>query len=91
MKIMSVLFVLAFTVNSFAIEFITEQEVQQTLSADKVIEISRYSVQEIEENDCDDHSLMSRSGRAYVVKKDNKSYLFTTPSGLAGLKECREL
>jgi predicted nucleotide-binding protein len=91
MKTLSAIFALVLTVNSFAISFITEDDVKEVLSADKVIEISRNSVKDIADNGCDPFSLMSRSGRAYIVKVGNDSFLFTTPSNLEGLKKCREI
>lgn len=85
--------ILALPANAFAIEFITEDQVQEQLGAEKVIEVSKYSVKALvdDANDACQHSMMSRSGRAYVVKQKNESSLFLTPSGLKGLKKCAEL
>jgi hypothetical protein len=85
--------ILALPINAFAIEFITEDQVQEQLGADKVIEISKYAVKPLvdDANDACQHSMMSRSGRAYVVKQKNKSALYLTPSGLRGLTKCAEL
>jgi hypothetical protein len=76
-----------------ALTFITEEDVQNTLGAEKVIEISKYTVLEklVEQNSDCEATLASRSARAYVVKIGGKSLLVVTPGGLADLKTCREL
>jgi hypothetical protein len=79
--------------NASAIEFITEEQVQETLEADKVIEISKGSVYDtliLKGNPC--HSmLLSKSARTYVVKKGDVTSIYATTSGLASLKVCGEL
>lgn len=79
--------------NASAISFITEEDVQETLGAEKVIEISKYTALEklVEKSSDCEATLFSRSGRAYVVKMGGKSLLVITPSGLADLKTCSEL
>lgn len=78
----------AYTAN--AISFITEKEVAAVLGAEKVIEISKYSVAEKLKNDNSDcyQSTFSRSARAYVVRQNSKTLLFVTTSSLADLQEC---
>lgn len=80
------------SVNVMAIEFITEAQVAQQLGAQKVIEVSKYNVKALipAGSQCDE-DFLSRSARAYVVKRDNRSALYLTPSGLAGLNYCAEL
>lgn len=93
MKSIIVLVTVLLASNASAIEFITEAEVLNTLGADKVIEISKYTAQDKlvqKDSDCE-QALNSRSGRAYVIKKGNKAILAVTPSGLKGLLECGEL
>lgn len=84
---------LALPIRAHAIEFITEAQVQSHLKADKVIEVSKYNVKALlkeDDTDCE-HAILSKSGRAYVVKKGDASALYLTPSGLAGLNQCAEL
>jgi hypothetical protein len=80
------------SVNLFAIEFITEEEVAQELGASKVIEVSKYSVRALipAGSQCD-QDFLSRSARAYVVKKGHDASLYLTPSGLRGLNSCAAL
>lgn len=93
MKTFAFALVTALSLNASAITFITEEEVQETLQAQKVIELNPYLVQEklvATGSDCEE-ALSSRSSRAYVVKKDQKSLLFVTTHDLANLQECGEL
>lgn len=92
---MNKLFILAFTVisiNSMAIEFITEAQVGEILEASKVIEISKYSVETLLDspNKCA-LDFSSRSARTYVVKKGNDAFLYLTKEGLQDLTLCRKL
>ncbi|MBN8542092.1 MAG: hypothetical protein J0L82_17000 [Deltaproteobacteria bacterium] len=66
--------------NASAISFITEEDVQKTLGAEKVIEISKYTVLEklVEKSSDCEATLFSRSARAYVVKMNGKSLLVVT-------------
>lgn len=90
MKTLTIIALSLFAINASAIEFITEEDVQQTLSADKVIEISKYTALDklVEKSSACEQTLYSKSSRAYVVKKSDQSLLFVTPSGLNGLQEC---
>ena len=90
-KILLTLILSTFASSVFAISFITEQDVKIHLQADKVIEINKLFVQTIENNDCTENALFSRSGRTYIVKIGYDAFLFATPSGLTKLKECRKL
>lgn len=79
--------------NASAISFITEEQVQQALGADKVIEISKYTVQDklVAQNSECQQATYSRSARAYVVKKDHQALLYVTISDLRDLQLCGEL
>jgi hypothetical protein len=92
MKRLVLLAIFAVSVNSMAIEFITEAQVGEKLGAQKVIEVSKYAVAPLikEGSDCEVAS-RSKSARAYVVKKGNKAFLYVTESGLKGLNACVEL
>lgn len=92
MKIIPIMLFISTSIQSTtAIESITEEQVQETLSAQKVIEIKRYSVQEFINNQCDLDALDSKSGRFYIVKMNSKSFLYGTNSGLNELELCREI
>lgn len=79
------------SVNLLAIDFITEAEVQRSLGADKVIEVNKYAVEPLLQGNICRDAFLSRSGRAYVVKKGDESTLVLTRSGLRGLTECVKL
>ena len=86
------LFGTVFSMNTMAIDFITEAQVGEKLGAQKVIEISKYSVESLLEDGSEcAKSFPSRSARAYVVKKGNNAYLYLTESGLNQLSECKKL
>lgn len=92
---MKSLFVVLAAVASFnvmAIEFITEDEVAKELGANKVIEVSKYSVRALIPAGIQcDRDFLSRGARAYVVKKGQDASLYLTPSGLRGLNVCASL
>jgi hypothetical protein len=79
--------------NAFAIELITEEQVQQQLGADKVIEISKYTAlyKLTEQGTACNQLLWGRSSRAYIVAKGTETSLYVTPEGLAGLQSCGSL
>ena len=81
------------SLHASAISFITEEDVQQTLGAQKVIEISKYSVADklLDAQSPCQALTMSKSGRAYIVKKENKSLIVVTPDGLADLQICGDI
>jgi len=90
MKTFLVALISLISYNAFAISFYTEEQVQQALHAQKVIEISKYSVQDklvAQDSSCQ-KSTYSRSSRAFVVKKDNQSLLYVTTSEIADLELC---
>lgn len=92
MKTLLVLALSLFTANAFAIEFITEEQVQAKLGADKVIEISDTGAEKlVEPNSACSDAILSRSSRSYVVKKGTESFVFVTASGLSTLLECGSL
>ena len=91
MKITLAFVVAALSVNAMAIEFITEDQVAAKLGAEKVIGISKYSVETLIEKTRCAESFLSRSARVYIVKRDKKVELVLTPSGLEGLMVCQEL
>lgn len=80
------------SLNASAIEFITEEQVAQRLGAQKVIEVSKYSVETLitPGSECDS-AFPSKSARAYVVKRGQKAALYLTVSGLNELSRCRDL
>jgi len=80
------------SLNAFAIAFITEAQVGEKLEAEKVIEVNPRSVQALlpAGSDCA-QDVMSRSSRAYVIKKGNKSSLYLTSEDLDGLNKCTDL
>lgn len=90
----SILFavVAAFSINAMAIEFITEEQVANTIGATKAIEVSKYAVQSLISagSNCAS-AFASRSARAYVVKLGNQAYLYLTESGLKDLQVCTKL
>jgi hypothetical protein len=81
-----------FSLNASAIEFITEAQVAQRLGAQKVIEISKYSIETLiaPGSQCDS-AFPSKSARAYVVKHGHQASLYLTVSGLSELSRCRDL
>jgi len=79
------------SVNAFALSFITEEDVQETLNAQKVIEVSKYAFEDFIESPACERAYSSKSGRAYVVKLEKKTSLFMTENNLKGLRECAEL
>ncbi|RZA08684.1 MAG: hypothetical protein EOP11_04115 [Proteobacteria bacterium] len=84
--------ILIIPAQAMAIEFITEDQVAQTLEAQKVIEISKYSVESLLEEGSDCASVFnSKSARAYVVKKDGNASIYITASGLKSLIACKSL
>lgn len=93
MKTFAAIALSLFAATAFAIEFILEDDVQATLKADKVIEISKYVVQDklLEQGTKCHGMLFSKSGRAYIVKTANKVFVAATLSGLADLEICVEL
>lgn len=93
MKLIMTTFITLASCYAFAIEFITEEDVQATLNADKVIAISKYTVagKLAEEGSSCSEATKSKSARAYVVKKDHKSFVYVTTSGLAELQLCGEI
>lgn len=93
MKAYLVSLIVLTSLNSFAISFITEDDVQQGLEAQKVIEISKYSVADklVKENSDCYEATMSKSARAYVVKKDNKSFIYVTAENLEDIQLCGEI
>jgi hypothetical protein len=93
MKISALLVLGLFSTNALAIEFITEQEVQKALGVEKVIEIGKEAAEKllVGENTICHGIILSRSSRAYIVKKNNTVKLILTPSGLAQLTDCGDL
>lgn len=80
------------SINAFGVEFITEAQVAKQIGADKVIEVSKYAVEKlIDSKSVCGSAFLSRSARAYVVKKNDQAYLYLTESGLKDLEECTEL
>ena len=94
MKKLMLLPIFALSLSTFAIEFITEEQVAQKLGALKAIEVSKYSVEPIIEKSGNSQcqgAYRSRSSRAYVVRNDQGAFLYLTPSGLNGLAVCIQL
>jgi hypothetical protein len=93
MKAILAAVVTLFSLNASAIVFITEDQVQETLQAEKVIEIGKYEIQAklVEKGTECERSTFSKSARAYVVKKEGKAHIVVTPSDLEGLQYCGEL
>lgn len=93
MKISAFIALTLVSVNAFAIEFISEEQVQDTINADKVIEIGRGPAEKLieEGNEKCASALLSRSARAYAVKKGNESFVYVTASGLRSLQNCGSL
>lgn len=93
MKISALLIAGLLPLNALAIEFITEQQVQDTLGAEKVIEISKATAEKLlvgERTLC--HGIIqSRSSRAYIVRNGTAVKLVLTPSGLGQLSDCGDL
>lgn len=86
--------------NANAIENISADDVARHLRVQSAIEISRASAEAMIENQNPDFqfqtrqcqmSLMSRSARAYVVKRNSNSELVVTSSGLRELISCGRL
>ena len=92
MKAVAVFTLFALPYSANAIEFINEDQVAAKIGAEKAIEVSTQSISPLigATNLCDG-KIYSRSARAYVVKTAQGSFLYATPSGLAGLTYCREL
>ena len=92
MKKLLVLSIAAFSITTMAIEFITEAQVGERLGAQKVIAVSKYSVETLMDSGSKcEQAFASRSARAYVVKKGNDAFLYLTEEGLKDLSLCKEL
>lgn len=92
MKVILAALVTLVSFNASAIEFITENQVADTLGADKVIEVSKYAVASLLlGNEACDQASASKSARAYIVKIEKKAHIVITKSGLSDLTICGEL
>lgn len=92
MKSLLIIASVALSLTASAITFITEDDVQKVLEADKVIEVSSLKIAPLMKDNPEClEKVDSKSSRAYIVKTGYVSELYITDGQLKNLVKCGEL
>lgn len=83
--------------SSFAIDLsYNADDVAETLEmsefpVDGIMEADASELKKMENSGCEETTVRSRSLRAFLVDSEGEFFLFATPSGLNGIKMCKQI